>query len=737
MKKFRRLIAVICALCLITGCLAGCSSSAPEAAVSTAAPAAENNVVVGHGNVIHETERPQLASYNTGVITGMSLDERGRLSITRDPAKAEPMGEKNSWTIFVYLCGSNLESNWGLATDDLQEMIDGSKNSRVRYVVLTGGSTEWQNDLVDPSVLEIYLVENGAISFVTAADYNYMNDPETLSAFLIWGIENYSADKMGLVLWDHGGGSIGGVCVDYIFFDDLNNDRIEDSSKYTSTLTLPGIASALSQVYDEMTDQFEFIGFDACLMGTLETAFMLSPYARYMFASQESEPGNGWDYTAIGDAIGRSGKIDGARLGRVVCDSFYDSCAATDDEEQATLSCINLSVIDDLVLAFDTYARGMMEAAETPSSLAAIAQSMTRAEFFGGNSEEEGYYNLVDLADVVNDMSASVPGAKTVLNAIGQVVSYNKNGIFHENACGLSVYYPLHIESGSGELGYFAEVVVSPYYYGYVAQNYYAAANGGLDGYDPAVSMDAWASAMDADVENIIEDYGENHITGASPYVMFVKEPQFDEGGAYGFTLAQESIPYISSVEADIYFFSDDGEDLVYLGSTTDVLADWETGEFVDNFDGLWFCLPDGQMISTTVISETDEFSVYTTPVLLNGEETNLRFSVKNSDYTVTLYGVWSGIDEYGMAGKNTYQLKAGDIIQPLFRAVNIESQEVYMYHGVEYVYEEGAEWCYNNLFDSDYLYQFCIYDIYGDNYTTDGVMFSVVDGVVYFTEEE
>lgn len=48
-----------------------------------------------------------------------------------------------------------------------------------------------------------------------------------------------------------------------------------------------------------MTDKFAFIGFDACLMATVETANMLVPHADYMFASEETEPGYGWDYTEI------------------------------------------------------------------------------------------------------------------------------------------------------------------------------------------------------------------------------------------------------------------------------------------------------------------------------------------------------------------------------------------------------------------------------------------------------
>ena len=73
-------------------------------------------------------------------------------------------------------------------------------------------------------------------------------------------------------------------------FDELNEN---------DSLSLEEIDTALTSIYDKMTDKFAFIGFDACLMATVETANMLVPHADYMFASEETEPGYGWDYTEI------------------------------------------------------------------------------------------------------------------------------------------------------------------------------------------------------------------------------------------------------------------------------------------------------------------------------------------------------------------------------------------------------------------------------------------------------
>ena len=112
-----------------------------------------------------------------------------------------------------------------------------------------------------------------------------MGESKTLSDFLKWGVETYPAEKMGVILWDHGGGSLSGVCFD----ENYNMD----------SLSLTELDAAFASAGEIMTDQFEYIGFDACLMANYETAYIASKYARNMIASEELEPSGGWDYESV------------------------------------------------------------------------------------------------------------------------------------------------------------------------------------------------------------------------------------------------------------------------------------------------------------------------------------------------------------------------------------------------------------------------------------------------------
>ena len=57
------------------------------------------------------------------------------------------MGDAGTWTVFVYMCGSDLESDGGMASADIEEMEKSSAGGNVKFVVQTGGAYYWENDV--------------------------------------------------------------------------------------------------------------------------------------------------------------------------------------------------------------------------------------------------------------------------------------------------------------------------------------------------------------------------------------------------------------------------------------------------------------------------------------------------------------------------------------------------------------------------------------------------------------
>ena len=84
----------------------------------------------------------------------MQVDKATGKMLIRRPEQetSATMGEKGSWTIFVYLCGTDLESpmfKGGSATDDIKEMKAATADDRIRFVIQTGGTTFWHNGDMD------------------------------------------------------------------------------------------------------------------------------------------------------------------------------------------------------------------------------------------------------------------------------------------------------------------------------------------------------------------------------------------------------------------------------------------------------------------------------------------------------------------------------------------------------------------------------------------------------------
>jgi hypothetical protein len=70
---------------------------------------------------------------------------------------------------------------------------------------------------------------------------------------------------------------------------------------------------------------FDLIGFDACLMSTLELAKAVKPSADYMLASESIEPTHGWDYVAFIGYASENPEASAEEIGRVIIDSYLEN----------------------------------------------------------------------------------------------------------------------------------------------------------------------------------------------------------------------------------------------------------------------------------------------------------------------------------------------------------------------------------------------------------------------------
>lgn len=576
------------------------------------------------------------------VLTGC-MDE----DVTKARAQfPDAYGRDDTWLVSWYICGSDLESEYGAASADLEELMEAELPPNVRVLILAGGTQEWQNDTFTRP-LNLYLYDADGLHELERMNDADMGDPQTLAHFLRYGEENYPADHRVFVFWDHGGGSAAGVCAD---------ERTENM------LRLNDLRQAFSDVYGDNPAEppYELIGFDACLMASYETAASLEGYTRYMVASEEMEPGNGWNYDAWVGALGDNPAMGGARLGEVICDSYLAGCREEDTEEEATLSVIDLARLPALTSAYEQYSRDVLARAAhlSPAFFAALDRAAQRAENYGGNTREMGYANMVDLAGLAEETAREFPSAAALVRAVDDACIYKVHGDYRRRGGGISSYY-----SYDGDEDGFSAYVDQDAALMEQKCLLYTMLYGQL----PDEATELLAGQSSTGRINALPTQRQQIFNTAA---LEDRAVDVDRNGNAFVRLSQAEMDMISSVRCNLLYIGEEENVILYLGSDANVDADWDSGVFKDNFDGTWPML-DGHPVYIEIVEEGDDYNLYSIPVKLNGRECNLQVAYSYADGKYRILGARRGLEPNGMSDRNLILLKQGDVVTTIHYAMS------------------------------------------------------------------
>ena len=295
----------------------------------------------------------------------------------------------DSWTIMIYLSGNDLESgvdDYGnynyLASLDIEEILSVSNQpDDVNIIIQTGGTEEWSSKYdIKNDELGRYEVQNNQLVKVDALDNANMGSATTFKSFLTWGLTEYPAEKTGVILWNHGG-ALDGVCYDELYGDD--------------SLTNSEASSSFSEVFSTLniTDKLEFIGYDACLMQVQDIAEFNSSYFNYMVAAEESEAGEGWEYSTWVDDL--YAKKDTEVILKEICNGFINSYEKTYGKQydnDQTLSVLDLNKMSQYKTAFENLASSMSSVIASSSFNTLMKTVKNYADTW---LDYQGYYKYV------------------------------------------------------------------------------------------------------------------------------------------------------------------------------------------------------------------------------------------------------------------------------------------------------------------------------------------------------
>ena len=420
-----------------------------------------------------------VATVEEGVVTGVGLGET-TVTVTTKNAQGDDVSANmkitvvedigSAWTVMIYMCGSDLESESNLASADIAEILKVRNQPQdVNVIIETGGSKKWKNINISADNLGRFHVESGKLILDQTVAKASMGKQSTFESFLNWGIANYPAQKTGVILWNHGGG-MDGVCFDELYGDD--------------SLTNSEVSRALNNVFNKnnVSEKFEFIGYDACTMQLQDVADFNSSYFKYMITSQETEGGIGWAYDKwIDDLYANRSTLD---ILKEIANSFIDTYEREygryygNDQTQSVLDLAEFRAYRD---KFEEFAGELKSLVRNDAN--GLRELMKTVKYFPGDeylSRDEYYeyvnyyyyptywfdqttyygqtvyvlhgyylYGLFDAVDFLNKLEedetyASLKGIiSEVKAALGKVIVHNAIGGDAGEAHGLSVYFPM------------------------------------------------------------------------------------------------------------------------------------------------------------------------------------------------------------------------------------------------------------------------------------------------------
>ena len=671
-------------------------------------------------------------------------------------------------TIMIYLCGSDLESEHSMATADLNEMLHANlDDEHLNIIVETGGAKKWNNSVISNKTNQRYRVTSRGLQVLDDnVGSKSMVDPNTLVSFIQYCKNKYPADRYMLIMWDHGGGAITGYGYD---------------EKSSGSMTLDKLNSALKQG----GVKFDFIGFDACLMGTLETALVTEQYADYLIASEEAEPGTGWYYTTWLSELSKNPSIDTVKLAKTLIDDFTDVSRKNYPGCNTTLSVVDLAefagTVPDAFNAFSSEISGMLDNSEYKQ----VANARADAREFGVSAK----VNHIDVIDFASKIGGTK--ANALVTALKGCVKYNRTSVSMKNSYGVSIYFPYSsFKSMNSAVALYNSIGISGDYsrciksfaslaaggqiatggttsspYGSLFGDYggssYSSGDmlgsllgsylGGSGDTDTLGSLLGGAGSLLGGMGgSSVTDYL-GGILGGDSYDWFdsgralankdyydansltVADMQLTEkGDGYVLSMSGDKWDLVHSVQLNVFVKDEEKDGYLDLGMDRQFSFD-NDGDLVIDYDNSWLTL-DGHVVAYYFLEYVEDGKNWAeagrVPVLLNGERYDLLIVFDNEikghedGYVAGAQRVYSE-SETLTVGKGLVQLQKGDKIDFLCDYYGADgSYSATYYLGEQIAFDGELTVAYMDIGDSACEFSYCLTDLYGNEFWTETLNF-------------
>lgn len=634
----------------------------------------------------------------------LSLVTVGCLDWEEDIPPEEQGNASDTYTLMLYMCASDLESECGFATEDLNEIMYGYTAGNLNVIVQTGGTAEWQNTVVADDRCQRYRVTEDGLELVDdSLGMQNMADSATLTDFIQYCSSNYAADHYGLVLWDHGGGVVGGYGYDENFGGD--------------SMSLTEMSRALG----DANVHLDMLGFDACLMANFETCLMAAPYADYLIASEEPEPGCGWYYTDWIGKLSENCGIPPKRYGRQIIDDYITESGWDSPSMYSTLGMFDLQQVTQKLLPalsqFSDDAVQQLSAGEYRRI--SQSRSNTRAVY-------QSELDHIDLLDYAQHSQSET--ADQLEQAVSDCVVYYRETENGSGDNGLSILFPYYdlsaldmLEEMYQTLGY------DDAYPAFLEQfaNVMAGGQISVSGFSntqnhAAASEYSGFQWFDADA-----GYDESYYETYSADLSLLETTEVD--GRWVLELSEEDWEIVNDAAMQMFAVYDG----FYVDMGLDDYCEFDDyGNLIVEYDQTWVAL-DGQVVPFFHESYTSDgdsfFTCGSVPCVYNGIDAEIVLvwdTEHPSGYAAGVRPVYTD----SVAAKGLYDICDGDTFQVYYdiydedlnyvETMTLDDEIFTVQDSLEVGYADAAE----QLGDT-FIY-YVLEDIYNNTYYTDSIAY-------------
>ena len=283
-----------------------------------------------------------------------------------------------------------------------------------------------------------FIIENGRITEEYLLGETNTGSISTLQNFIQWGT-GYIANRTILILWNHGGGTLDKSIQSYYPLSSAIDKKLlsesilldDEAEDYLDNLELKSVFKNLNKI--------DIIGFDACLMSMLEVVYQLKDKSEIIVASQENQPGDGWDYEALLNYLVEHPLASNEEIAHAMVHTYIDYYRGK--KRFVSLSAIRTNQLERVAYYLNrlSYELLIIDKDDAPilEEIASIYEKIEKSSW--------GYLDLYHFVSLVKEHfkeHKDVVKEATGLLLCFSTLMIDYQGLHVENSHGLSIYLP-------------------------------------------------------------------------------------------------------------------------------------------------------------------------------------------------------------------------------------------------------------------------------------------------------